>query len=327
MKVFIGFINIVILLSFSIKSFSQRAQCDSLFVTSLQTFDAQDYNSSLALIYANIETCPAHEKYHLHAAKIYQELYNIPKALSHLSIAIKINDSCVDAYAMRGQIFLEQNFFTQAIENYEKIFMLIPLSHRFDVVYHVNLSKAYNNTQQFQKTYDLLKPMYELAPHNIGLNANLAVSCLNLNKLEEAEYHLLKCVEIDPYFTGGLVNLGYFYSSVNKFDEAITYYNKALALNPREAYALNNRGFAYYSLGNYEHALRDIQESIALLPDNSYAYKNLGLVYLKTGLPTEACTQFNRAIRLGFTEMYGNEVLELLQKNCMESKRSRKRKK
>ena len=217
---------------------------------------------------------------------------------------------------MRAQIYLEQGQYFNAIENYEKIFSLLPLADKFDGIYHVNLSKAYNNTQQYQKTYDLLFPVYEQATFNIGANANLAVSCMQLQKIEEAERFLTRCVELDSTFTGGLVNMGYLYLTIEKYDTAISYFNKALLINPREPYALNNRGFAYYCMENYESALRDINESISIMPDNSYAYKNRGLVYIKTGLTKDACAEFEKAIRIGLTDMYGNEVLELQEAFC-----------
>jgi tetratricopeptide (TPR) repeat protein len=305
-------------------AFSQENKlCDSLFVASLRAYDQQDYALSLQLVYANIEKCTPHENYHLHAAKCYHEQKNVSKIILQLNNALAINDSCVDAYAFLGQVYLEEHFYMRAIEQYEKIFQLLPLDSLFHETYHLNLSKAYNYTQQYQKTYTLLKKVESQATKNVGFHANIAVSCMHLNKLEEAEHHVRRCVEIDPYFTGGLVNMGYFYLSVGEFEKSIDFFNRALAINQREAYALNNRGFAFFNMKDYERALQDIKSSIAIAPDNSYAYKNLGLVFLNTGLTQEACLEFERALRLGFTEMYGNEVLELQQSHCVLDKKKK----
>jgi len=310
MKYFLLFVGVIFFQTVSAQN------CDSLFVASLKEFDNQNYTESIAIVTRCISECHPHEKYYLHQAKCYHNLKNIASTIASLSEAVRVNDSCVDAYALRAQIYLEQGQYFNAIENYEKIFSLLPLADKFDGIYHVNLSKAYNNTQQYQKTYDLLFPVYEQAAYNIGANANLAVSCMQLQKIEEAERFLNRCVELDSTFTGGLVNMGYLYLTIEKYDKAISYFNKALVVNPREPYALNNRGFAYYCMQNYESALRDINESISIMPDNSYAYKNRGLVYLKTGLTKDACAEFEKAIRIGYTKMYGNEVLELQEEFC-----------
>ena len=49
---------------------------------------------------------------------------------------------------------------------------------------------------------------------------------------------------------------------------------------------------------------------------NSYAYRNRGLLYIKQHKPEEACADSHKALSLGFTENYGDEVEELVKKNC-----------
>lgn len=308
--------HVLILFGFVFIQNMYAQTCDSLFVASLKEFDNSNYDASILLVNRCISECAPHEKYYLHQAKCYNSIKNFAATITSLSEAIRINDSCIDAYALRAQIYLDQSHYFNAIENYEKIISLLKNPHVFKDIYHVNLSKAYNNTQQYQKTYDLLFPIYEQMTFNLGANVNLAVSCMQLQKIEEAEQFLNRCVELDPTFTGGLVNMGYLYITLKEYEKAIEYFNKALLVNPREPYALNNRGFAHYCMQNYESALRDINESLSILPDNSYAYKNRGLVYLKTGLVKEACVEFEKAIRIGYTSMYGNEVIDLQNEFC-----------
>lgn len=300
----------------STQAYSQQ-NCDSLYVQSLNAFDAKEYAQSIELINTCIEQCPEDEKYYLHKAKSYYNIHNILKTVHNLDKAIEINDTCVEAYTLRAQIYLNQGLLHKAISNYEKIFSLVPaLSTKFSDVYHLNLSKAYNSTRQYQKAYDLLKNVENDAENNMGFHANLSVSCMYLNKNDEAEFHLKKCIEIDPKFTGGLVNMGYFLITNGNYEEAIEYLNKALVIDSREAYALNNRGFAYYKLQKYEQALEDVNRSVQLLPDNSYAYKNRGLIYIATGLIKDACKDFDKALKLGYSEMYDSEVAELQSKYC-----------
>lgn len=63
-------------------------------------------------------------------------------------------------------------------------------------------------------------------------------------------------------------------------------------------------------------ALEDINNSISILPANSYAFKNRGLVYLAMKRKEEACTDFMKALSLGFEKYYGEEVNKLIKANC-----------
>ncbi|NML39719.1 tetratricopeptide repeat protein [Chitinophaga sp. G-6-1-13] len=76
-------------------------------------------------------------------------------------------------------------------------------------------------------------------------------------------------------------------------------------------------GHAKYQLKDLKNALKDIQRSVALDPKNSYAYRNRALVYLAMKQPDKACEDLHRAINLGYTTMYGDDVQQLLEKHCI----------
>ncbi|MFO7868945.1 MAG: tetratricopeptide repeat protein [Bacteroidales bacterium] len=310
-------VTIISIIGFTALSSLHGQNCDSLYISSLTSFDEKEYTESIETINTCINVCPDHEKYYLHKAKAYYNIHNIIKTIQSLHKAIDINDTCIEAYTLRAQIYLDQHFLAKAIDDYEKIFTILPQLHtQFTPIYHLNLSKAYNNTRQYHKAYDLLKNVEDKAEGSIGYHANISVSCMYLNKETEAKFHLQKCLEIDPGFTGGLVNMGYYLVTKKEYKKAIEYFDKALVKNPREAYALNNRGFAYFKLHKYAKALDDVNQSIKLQPDNSFAYKNRGLIYSKTGLTEDACKDFEKALKLGYTEMYDKEVEMLHKKIC-----------
>jgi tetratricopeptide (TPR) repeat protein len=71
-----------------------------------------------------------------------------------------------------------------------------------------------------------------------------------------------------------------------------------------------------YKLGRTKEALTDVNKSLKLDEANSYAYKNRALIYLEMKDTGKACEDLNKALELGFTEQYGNEVKELKIKHC-----------
>jgi tetratricopeptide (TPR) repeat protein len=97
---------------------------------------------------------------------------------------------------------------------------------------------------------------------------------------------------------------------------AIAYFDKAIALKPGYAYAYSNRGYAKHMLGDNNEALKDIRKSIELDPTNSWVFKNYAIILFAEDKRKDACFQLERAVKLGYTKMYDNEVVELQQKNC-----------
>ena len=109
-------------------------------------------------------------------------------------------------------------------------------------------------------------------------------------------------------------NRGYQRNLAGEYAGAIADFDKAIALTPAAAYPHNNRGFAWLQLGNLQAALADIEYSITLDPQNSYSYKNKALYCIATGDMAQAKENLQKAAALGFKEMYGDEVDELLKK-------------
>jgi hypothetical protein len=56
--------------------------------------------------------------------------------------------------------------------------------------------------------------------------------------------------------------------------------------------------------------------SLELMPKNSYAYKNLALISFDLGKKEEGCQYIEKALELGFTNMFGSEMEELKQEKC-----------
>lgn len=309
---------LIILIALSYYGFSQN--CDSLYLQSLKSFDKEQYKESISLVESCVKTCPQDSKYYMHAAKCYYQIHDYEKTLSQINLALSINDSLVPAYALKAKLLSEAQLYDAAIACYEKILVLVPAADVTTELYRINLSSAYLNTNQYEKAYALLKGLYTPDSQNLELITNLSVCCMNLDKQEEAEMYLQKILSIQPDFIAGLINMGFYLTGKGEYQKAIDYFSKAIVIQPNEPYALNNRGFAFYKLTKYDLAIQDINQSISLDPSNSYAFKNRALVYFKTGLMQEACLDLQKALDLGYTKMYGDEVLILQKEACPQNK-------
>jgi Flp pilus assembly protein TadD len=82
--------------------------------------------------------------------------------------------------------------------------------------------------------------------------------------------------------------------------------------NPKFAYAHNNRGFCKFKQGNVKEGLRGVNLSLKLDPSNAYAYKFRGVIYQAQGKLNLAREDFLKALELGYTQKYDDEVGRLL---------------
>ena len=305
---------VIIIACFPFFVFSQN--CDSLYISSLQSFDAKEYDKSIDLVTTCIKNCPSRADYYLHAAKCYYQVDNLSKTIEYVNISLQLDSKNIPAYALKAQLQMEAELYEQATITYEKIIELYPLIDSTTLIYRINVSKAYMNCNVYEKAYSRLQEVYSLDSNNLELLTNLSVCCMKLNKQQEAEKYLYLVLQINPNYTAGLVNMGYYFIEKEEYQKAIEYFNKVLVIQPRESYALNNRGFAYFKLLKIDLALQDINQSISYDPSNAYAYRNRALVYIKSGLLQEACIDLQKALDLGFTQMYGDEVTILKKEIC-----------
>jgi len=175
---------------------------------------------------------------------------------------------------------------------------------------------AYNLMKQldFESSLILIEELVKNNPENVHLL--LLLSCINDmignygSVAETIDALLLLQPDNDVY----LNNKGFNLIRQTKYIESISFFEQSIQKNPVFTYPWNNLGFAKYKLGETDNAISNIDKSIELDKSNAYAYKNKGIIYFELGNKEEALKNFNLSLKFGYTEKYGNEVLQLLEK-------------
>ncbi|MBK9175818.1 MAG: hypothetical protein IPM46_05660 [Flavobacteriales bacterium] len=145
---------------------------------------------------------------------------------------------------------------------------------------------------------------------------NMALAASELGDTATAFRMLKAMIHLDPKSTAGWINTGYFLGTCGRHAEALTYYAEAEKLGRKDSRLLSNRGFSKLGVGDIKGARKDVEQSIALDGNNPYAYRNLAHIELAARNTKAACTAMERALALGFTRMYGNEMIDLRRTHC-----------
>jgi tetratricopeptide (TPR) repeat protein len=132
-----------------------------------------------------------------------------------------------------------------------------------------------------------------------------------------ARADLDRALELGPRDPVTFNSRGYhLYALTGRYREAIAEYDRAIKLDPNYSFAFNNRGWAFYKLGDRDRAMRNITLAGRKRRSNPYVYRNLGLIAVDDGQVDRACHNFRKALDLQFTELYGNEVRDLIRTHC-----------
>ncbi len=244
---------------------------------------------------------------YLHRAIASFKLWKTEDALIDVTKSIELEES-IDAYMNRAIIRLGANELDLALVDYnlvlkidsesiEALINILPI-----LVVKKRFVEAY---EKLQKVKSMIQFTDELCLDEININFGLK----NYSESIQGLFYLLRK---SPTNVGYLNYVGFCFLMLNDKNEAVKYFEKSLKYNPDYPYPKNNLGYIEYLNLNYEKAKKLIYKSLELDPSNSFAYKNLGLIELKLGNNNIAIEHFEFALELGFRELWGEEVDELL---------------
>jgi Flp pilus assembly protein TadD len=236
-------------------------------------------------------------------------------ALAAYSGAIHVAPDSLAPHLNRGALYLALNMPERAIPDLETALSKSTGTSDSTVVLS-NLGNAYTMVRKFDRAltyYDLALQLDSVSWTTLN---NKAAVLDDLGRTDEAYSIYLKLHEQKPDELPILNNLGFMSSNQERYADALKWFQKARELAPNDAYILNNLGYVQLKMGDTKAALASVNSSIKAFGSNSYAYRNLALVQIARGDPSAACDALERALALGFTKQYGDEVDRLRKAHC-----------
>jgi len=167
------------------------------------------------------------------------------------------------------------------------------------------LGIEYRIIKDYQKAVKAFRKAVELNTKNAKYFFNLGVSYERLGEIDMAIVYLDKSLQKDDTNPSALNYLGYLLADAGiRLNEAKQYIEKALSIDPENGAYLDSMGWVYYKLSEYEKAREYLESAIAYIDDsdeeNYLIYEHLGDVYSKLGMLEQACSTWERALKLKY---------------------------
>lgn len=279
-------------------------------------YDEEKYEASLAILDRLLAADSSVADYYVHRGLVHQELGKPEKAFMDFTGAIQLDPFNPMHYMRRAVILYTVQMPDEAISDNTKALSLLGSKDtlRYSVLNNRGNAKAMK--RDFQGAFEDYWTVYQHDSSNKAVMTNLGAVMDELGRGEEAIPILERAIRLYPDWSGGYGNLAFRYIDRGDYKKALELCNKVLELDPADPLGYNNRGHVKYKMGELEGALKDINKSLDMYPSNSYAYRNRALVHLAKKEKKKACADLAKAVEFGFTQMYGEEVEQLLKEHC-----------
>jgi len=221
----------------------------------------------------------------------------LDKAISDVSIAIKIEPKNADFTRLRSSIYNQNNQIDKAFEDVKILIVLEPnniMGYYDAAVFSKLIDKNYDADQFFTQAYG------NKAITKYVTDVLFAKFLLVQNRFEEAKvkYEAALLVAENEFGDEDFHNAALVFYKTKEYDKAVLYFNKAITLNPAAVNYYTNLASVYTDLKDWQKVKETAQKALSADDKNPMAnmYMAIGLKF--TGHETEAIEYQNKAKKL-----------------------------
>jgi tetratricopeptide (TPR) repeat protein len=238
----------------------------------------------------------------------YYRILQMENALADLQQAVAVDPEYYFANAHLGEIAWAKQDYQQVEFYYENALRFNDVS----LEYMSYLAYAKWKLKKTEEAITLCNAILDVAPNDKWSLRLLGDVHVDQKRYHEAINCFINLSEQEPESIPYLQYLGYIYAEMGELDQARKYLQIAIHLDPVEAYSYNNLGYVYLKEKDYAEALKLVNQSLSIDASNAFAYRNRALIYIEKKDLAKAKEDLLAALELGFEDLYGNEVNELL---------------
>ena len=168
---------------------------------------------------------------------------------------------------------------------------------------------AYREASQPAEAQVALTKARQLDTRNPELAYQLALTCIDLNQLAQAEGELHEALRQRPDDARVLVGLGRVAAARKQWPEAAQWFQQAAAADKTLADAPLELGRVYLTQRNFAAAIRALEDATRLAPENAEAQTALGACYHAIGRRGPARAALRKAIALDGSNSEARDLL------------------
>jgi len=310
----------------------KQKEAGDFFMAGKQAFRNKDVTQAIESFTQAIMLRPEKAEYFYNRGNCYNKIGETQKALLDYSMSIRIDNKTATFYEHRGMCYKKLGNFEESVKDYTNAIRLEGNNGNF--YYNRAISYMCLNPPDYEKAledYNLavqlsqakyrplfnrgncLRKMGRIAESIVDLKQavdlestkpeshnNLALSYLEIGKLEDAVEHFTIAIQLDTggetaiyYNNRGLANL-----RLERIEQAFADFDVATQLNPNDPNYFFNRGNAYLTVKNVEQALSDLDEAISLAQSIPAYYHSKGVAFQALGRKAGAIEMFDKALAL-----------------------------
>ncbi len=198
-------------------------------------------------------------------------------------------------YALRAKLYAMKENYAAAIADYSAALSL----NKNSSAYYFNRGLAYLKSEKYKNAIDDFSRGLKMSPEDFEFYLLRAKAHAGLSDyssaIKDVEFYLGFFTEDQQaiYLCGE-----YCYQNADYLN-ALKYFNKNIRNDQANPEYYKARGKTYLLTKTYNYAINDLAMSLDLKPDDAETYLYMGLAKYETGNKEEACSDFQKALRLG----------------------------
>ncbi|KAJ3327686.1 cytochrome c oxidase subunit 1 [Blyttiomyces sp. JEL0837] len=270
-----------------------------------------DAENALLDLYAARDNFPEDARLHGLLALCLQKVGRTDESLAAFSSAIEVNQTLIEAYLGRGNVYASIGNTKAAMRDYARVIHMYPRCAEA----YVNMAYALQSANRFKKAWELFTFAIAINPLCTPALEGRSVVHYSMQNYFGALIDISKAIEISPTNAEYYANRGVIYQALNDFIHALHDQKEAIRLDPQYALPYFNSANLYFSQGRWEQALENYTRALELDQNDVSATLNRGITKANLNDIRGALEDLSRAAQMSpySAEVYFNRA-QLLQK-------------
>lgn len=218
------------------------------------------------------------------------------QALHTLDDLDGFEQNLLESVLLRSDIYLAQYKFDQAARLLEAKIKEFEGREKTELM--LELSDVYDECEDYEGVFDVLKSILELDPRNEEALHKISFWADFAGMQQQSMALHKKIIEQDPYNALAWFNLGSAYQGQKEYEKAIDAYEYCVAIDEKFEIAYRNMADAYMRLNWYEKAIESLEKNLELGKPEDVIFEAMGHCFEKQKDFHKARYYYRQAIEL-----------------------------